>query len=260
VKQRGAALPWLVFTDLDGTLLDHDSYDWSPARPALDRLHNAGVPVIAVTSKTLAELAPLAAPLGLDAWRIAENGAVIAAPEGPPRLTPPGHAGIRDFLAACRREHGWRFQGFTDLSVAEVAAATGLSSAAAALAKQRLASEPIRWLDSPATLQAFRDLARRHGLTTLEGGRFLHVLGDTDKGRALRTVARAIGGRRRTIALGDSANDHAMLAAADQPIIVRRKDGSHLPLEQHPAAVLTRAPGPTGWNQALLELLDREGD
>jgi hypothetical protein len=51
-----------------------------------------------------------------------------------------------------------------------------------------------------------------------------------------------------------------MLAAADQAIIVRRKDGSHLPLDQHPGAMVTREPGPAGWNQAVLDLLDREGD
>ena len=49
-------IPLLVFTDLDGTLLDHDSYSFEPARPALARLRSAGVPVIPTTSKTLAEV------------------------------------------------------------------------------------------------------------------------------------------------------------------------------------------------------------
>lgn len=37
-QTAGSGPPLLVFTDLDGTLLDHESYDWSPARPALNRL------------------------------------------------------------------------------------------------------------------------------------------------------------------------------------------------------------------------------
>jgi ribonucleotide monophosphatase NagD (HAD superfamily) len=45
----------LVFTDLDGTLLDHDTYDWTPARDALDRLTRAGIPVVFTSSKTAAE-------------------------------------------------------------------------------------------------------------------------------------------------------------------------------------------------------------
>lgn len=35
---------YLVFTDLDGTLLDHDTYSWEAARPALDRLKRQQVP------------------------------------------------------------------------------------------------------------------------------------------------------------------------------------------------------------------------
>ena len=57
----------LIFTDLDGTLLDHESYDWSPAAPALARARAAGVPVIPATSKTRAELAPLMAALAMSA-------------------------------------------------------------------------------------------------------------------------------------------------------------------------------------------------
>lgn len=54
-----ALQPRLVVTDLDGSLLDHHSYDFSPAAPWLARLKQMGVPVIPVTSKTRAELIPL---------------------------------------------------------------------------------------------------------------------------------------------------------------------------------------------------------
>lgn len=36
--------PLLVFSDLDGTLLDSHSYDWQPAAPWLSRLHEANIP------------------------------------------------------------------------------------------------------------------------------------------------------------------------------------------------------------------------
>ena len=44
--------PLLVFTDLDGTLLDHHSYSHAAALPGLERLRGLEVPVIPVTSKT----------------------------------------------------------------------------------------------------------------------------------------------------------------------------------------------------------------
>lgn len=48
--------PLLVFSDLDGTLLDSHSYDWQPAAPWLSRLREANVPVILCSSKTSAEM------------------------------------------------------------------------------------------------------------------------------------------------------------------------------------------------------------
>ena len=43
---------WLVFTDLDGTLLDED-YGWEAARPAVEALRAASIPIILNSSKLL---------------------------------------------------------------------------------------------------------------------------------------------------------------------------------------------------------------
>ena len=75
-------LPLLVFTDLDGTLLDHDDYGFAPALPALERLRAAAVPLIPTTSKTLAETARLSRALGNGHPCIVENGSAICVPEG----------------------------------------------------------------------------------------------------------------------------------------------------------------------------------
>ena len=50
----------LIFTDLDGTLLDHDTYSAEPAASLIRTLHEQSVAdVIPVTSKTQMELAAL---------------------------------------------------------------------------------------------------------------------------------------------------------------------------------------------------------
>ena len=46
----------IVFTDLDGTLLDHDDYSFEAARPALAKLETLNIPVILTTSKTATEV------------------------------------------------------------------------------------------------------------------------------------------------------------------------------------------------------------
>jgi mannosyl-3-phosphoglycerate phosphatase len=57
----------LVFTDLDGTLLDHHTYGWKEAVAALEHCRKNGVPVILVSSKTRAEMDVLRRELNLSA-------------------------------------------------------------------------------------------------------------------------------------------------------------------------------------------------
>ena len=47
---------YLIFTDLDGTLLDHFSYSHAPADQLIPVLQHAGIPIIINTSKTFAEV------------------------------------------------------------------------------------------------------------------------------------------------------------------------------------------------------------
>jgi len=268
-------VPLMVYTDLDGTLLDHDSYSFAPARPALERLAGLGVPVIPVSSKTLAELAELNRTLGLQGPCIAENGGLIAIPRGYFALAPrwrsygdfelelmsPDYVEIARTLAEIRQQRGFDFAGFADLSAADVGALTGLETAEAERARQRLCSEPIVWRDSQPALDAFREELKLRDLALVKGGRFHHVLGcATDKATAIEKLAARYAGNGFTdftrIALGDSPNDVSMLRSADVAVIIRRKDGSHLDVRTDARRVLTRASGPRGWNEFFQHYLD----
>ncbi len=72
----------VVFSDLDGTLLDHDAYSWDAAKPALDRLAERDIPVVLASSKTAREVEILQEQMGLSGRpAIVENGAgVIGVP------------------------------------------------------------------------------------------------------------------------------------------------------------------------------------
>ena len=72
---------FLVFSDLDGTLLDHNTYGWKEAVPALELCRTRGVPVILASSKTRAEMDVLRRRLSLSAPFISENGGGIFFPE-----------------------------------------------------------------------------------------------------------------------------------------------------------------------------------
>ncbi|MEN8165921.1 MAG: HAD-IIB family hydrolase [Pseudomonadota bacterium] len=254
---------WLIFTDLDGTLLDHDSYDFTPALPAMERLKNNSIPIIPVSSKTLAELEAYIAELGLNGPVIAENGMVIRFPDQKPEITPPDYQSIRELCLDWRRDPDFRFTGFADMTLMELVEATGLSRKSAQLAMQRLASEPILWQGDDEAFARFKERVHYAGLRLLQGGRFLHLLGEMDKGRALTRVVDWYRSKGRhkivTLALGDSGNDIDMLLSVDIPVIIRKKDGTHLDLPRREETIISDLPGPAGWNQAINRLLNAYG-
>jgi mannosyl-3-phosphoglycerate phosphatase len=265
----------LVVTDLDGTLLDHDTYAHVAAREALDALRDRAIPLVLATSKTRAEVDALASRLPQGIASIVENGGAVLVPAGsfthpPARSRRDGDVYVielgvtRDALVrhldAIASETGVRLSGFASMPVARVAELTGLPPAAAALACERQYDEPFL-IEDTAALPRVAEAARRRGLQVTQGGRFLHLLGaDTGKGRALRALlaAHAAEGRHfTTVGLGDAANDRSMLAAVDRPVIVPRHDGT---IDPELAAALPRSeraplPGPTGWNAAVLTIL-----
>lgn len=256
---------WLVFTDLDGTLLDHHDYSFDAALPALQQLKAANVPVILNSSKTAAEIAVLAEQLQLDTPRIAENGSVIAYADGCFQPMGSDYGFICSVLQRLRVDKGYRFTGFHDWSAAEIAEVTGLSVVAAERAGNRQASEPLLWEDAEDKLTAFRDDLAAEGLSLKRGGRFWHVMGNTDKVRAMKTVVAAyqqhVAEPLTVIALGDGPNDRDMLAASDIAVVVHNPDGVRVEWDASQAKpsqqlIRTTLPGSAGWNQAMLQLIN----
>lgn len=251
-------LPLLVFSDLDGTLLDHDSYDYTPALPALAALHRVGAGVVLATSKTAAEVAPLRATLGLTDWpAIVENGAGVLDAGAKATGDDSDYRRIRAILATLPAG----FQGFGDVTAQDVADITGLSLPAARAAQQRWFSEPGLWKGDAATLDAFMTAAQAAGLHARQGGRFLTLsMGGTKADRMGALIARYA--PRTTIALGDAPNDAEMLETADFGVIVANPHAPPLPPLRGEGAgriIRTTAPGPHGWSQAIFALLHRLG-
>ena len=72
----------VIFTDLDGTLLDAHTYSFEPARDALGSLRKHGIPVVICSSKTRAEIAVWRRRLGNTHPFIVENGGAVYIPTG----------------------------------------------------------------------------------------------------------------------------------------------------------------------------------
>jgi mannosyl-3-phosphoglycerate phosphatase len=147
------------------------------------------------------------------------------------------------------------------MSTEEVEALTGLSGTEAEAAKNREFGEAFV-LDDPDLDEAeLKREVRALGLRVTRGGRFWHLLGENDKGRAVRILSelyRKANPGVVTGAVGDAPNDIAMLAAVDRPFLVARPDGTYHDVD---VAGLIRVPlpGPAGFNRAALCFLGETG-
>lgn len=265
----------LVFTDLDGTLLDSRTYSFKPARPALRLLRERGIPLIICTSKPRAEVEPLRETLQISDPFIVENGGAVFFPAG--RL-PAGYSGAKKVqgyeiiemgtsydrilavFSELKRRFPGRLRGFSDMDVEEVARLSGLSREDAARAKEREYDEPFVLADPAADLEAIRGIAASAGLT-IARARFFHLTGPNDKGKAVRLVkdvyTQADGVAPRTIGLGDSPNDLPLLENVDFPVLVQKPGGGYEPAVRLPNLIFASAEGPVGWNEAVCELVER---
>ena len=268
------ALPLLLFTDLDGTLLDHYDYSWSAASEALAALKVHRVPIIFNTSKTLEESLGVWRKLELGSPIVFENGAGIALPvkewsepdvdwsredEFWVKSCAVSYRDVRAALLCLRRDAEFRFTGFGDMDVDQVQKLTGLGRLDASSALRRRYCEPLIWRDTEERFDEFTVALQTLGLTHTQGGRFLHVMGPANKGSATRWLADCYKPKPQLVALGDGQNDLPMLSQADVGVLVRSPahDLPHFPVAQQPPCFrVSDEYGPRGWNSAVLAILE----
>lgn len=245
----------IVFSDLDGALLDHDGYSFAAAKPALAALAEQGIPVVATSSKTLAELEVLVPEMGLSAAAIGENGAVMKFADGTidRAVSRADIAAAVNTLSAPLRD---AMQCFCDLQIDEIAALTGLDHSSAQRAAMREASEPFLWHGNMAGLAALGDILAAHDLQLTQGGRFFHIVPPRDKAAAMQTMLARFDAPPQSWALGDGPNDVAMLLAADCGALIanRHLDTQSLLPGDH-RLYLSGREGAAGWCDAIAVFL-----
>lgn len=253
----------LIFSDLDGSLLDIHTYEWQPAMPWLDRLLDNQVPVILCSSKTAAEMLDLQLDLGLEGLPfIAENGAVIQPDvrwdKVQRQIRGMTHRDIRPRIEQIRLQTGYKFTTFDDVDEHVISEWTGLTRYRSALARKHEASVTLIWRDTDEKLVQFEEELANVGLKCLQGARFWHVL-DARCGKDV-AVNWLIEQYREleeieptTLGLGDGPNDAPLLDSVDFAVVIKGINRQGITLrDDNPARVYhTRQPGPAGWQEGL---------
>jgi len=194
---------WLVFSDLDGTLLDGQSYSFATAIPALQHLAENRVPVVLCTSKTSTEVALICKQMKLEHPFIVENGSAVYIPKNyfhqlsdewnskddcHVRVLGKTYSEIRSFFEKLKNYFNIPARGFQDMKENELLELTGLKREELVYAQNREYSEPFILTESFRFGQEIFEYVQKQGFRLLKGNRFYHLLGDTDKGKAVNFV------------------------------------------------------------------------
>jgi mannosyl-3-phosphoglycerate phosphatase len=146
------------------------------------------------------------------------------------------------------------------MDVEEVVELTGLPEMEARLALKRYHSEPflLEEGDPGAVLREIEGM----GLRWTSGGRFYHILGQNDKGKAVHLLSEIYKDNAKdvhwvTIGVGDSLNDLPMLEAVDKAVLLKGPQGT---LDQEVirlgrSDMLYGEGGPRGWAEVLTKLI-----
>lgn len=260
----------IIFTDLDGTLLDHTDYNTSNVSELLQQLQSAHIPVVFNTSKTFCEVVEIKNELNIQQPFIVENGAAVFIPQSYFELKPIGCKEVGGYwcyalasplssllsdLDTLDAQYKAHYKLFSELSSEQISELTGLNNAQARRAQTRDYSDPLYWYGSDELLNTFVSDVTTLGYDIKIGGRFIHIAKNTDKSAAQQWLVKQFTQHFRkpltVIALGDSDNDKQMLEHADIAIIINNPSSKKPVKLSHNKARYSQSPAPQGWIEEI---------
>lgn len=264
---------YIIFTDLDGTLLDFETYSFEKAGEVLRYIREQKTPLIVVTSKTAAEVQQIIKDIDICHPFVVENGGGVLFPETYPgnfprtQLTdgyyvvPFTQPSIKplDVLDSISNKIGIRLHGFSHLTVEDVVSLTGLSIEEARKSKQRYFSEPFIIPPHESDLDEIIELSHNYNYKIVVGGRFAHLIPeDSGKGNAVKFLVRFYqklfpGVSITSIGLGDSPNDYGFLSITDISILIRNQ--GQIPELAKKEWIKSRKNGVDGWAEEVKKII-----
>ena len=259
-RDRNIPFHKVVFTDIDGTLVDINTAEYGKETDKLIRLiKERNIPLILTSAKTRLEQNKIREDLGLSDPFIVENGGAIVIPKGyfpdyalrdikyPLRETQETKNEARDVnheivvelgkpadyirakLSDIRKKYSINFRGVADISVEKLSNLALISRDQAKRMAQRNYGETILQIQSE-DIARFIKYVQEDGMKVIHGGRFFDVTVGTDKGIAVGILKKLFKDKFHNnvtfFGIGDSTNDIPMLNLMDIPILVQRQDST----------------------------------
>ena len=266
----------VIITDLDGTLLDPQTYSYESSLRTLRKLQALNIPIVLCSSKTCSEMEPLWHELNLrDPFIVENGGAIFFLPDYFPFAVENAKVRgkfhvlelgqridvLRPALMEASQSQHVPIRSFGDMSIQEISQLTGLSRKHAQAASEREYDEPfiVRQINYGRLFTALRT----KGFKITQGDRFFHFSRGSDKGKATRKLMelyQRVNSSVRSVGLGDAGLDLPMLREVNTPILIRKPDRSwDSTITQNLTGIKkTLKIGPEGWSEAVEEILKTE--
>ena len=255
---------YLIITDIDGTLMDHN-YDYSPALEVIEFLKKNNIPVVPCTSKTASEVRKLRRDIGLIDPYIVENGGAIYGNNKNGDeweiILGRSYDELRIILDNLSTKIDYKLIALNDLSNQSIYELTGLDDKSIEMALDRHWSVPF--LNPPENLQKLIDnYSYEMDISIYKGNRMSHLLAKgSNKGIAIRKLINYMqfdSVDLKVIGLGDSPNDIPLLEAVDIPVVIPGLDGPNQAFYKsinEGKYILADYPNAFGWSQSIKNII-----
>jgi len=256
----------IIFTDLDGTMLDYKTYSYEKSLKAIKLLKKDDIPLIFCSSKTKAEIEHYRKKLNNNHPFISENGAAIFIPkhyfnskfkynkENKSYYIIEFGANIKKLNSVLNKiKKEIKLKSFIDMSAKEIANDSGLLLRLAKLAKKRDYDIPFKLIENNNEKKLTK-LIKKNELNYTKGGRYYHIIGNNNKGKATKTLINIYKKEFKkivTYGFGNSKNDLEMLNAVDNGYIIKSFNNKYASNKYKKA----QGVGPKGFNNEILKLL-----
>jgi mannosyl-3-phosphoglycerate phosphatase len=264
----------IIFTDLDGTLIDHFDYSYKPVKQLLKKIKS---PIVFCTSKTKAETEYFQKKLKIKHPFIVENGAAIYIPKKYFNFNFKYNRKTRKYFVIelgtkieklnkvlkkikvqGNKSYGIpKIKSFLDMSIEELMIETNLTRNLARRAQKREYDIPFKIMHhKKQDTFIIKEKIKEAGYKFTKGGRFAHITGNNDKGKAVRVLLNLYKKQFKdinSIALGDSENDFPMLKMVDRGYLVQKPDRTYASNK----FIKAKGIGPEGWKNIITKYLNK---
>ena len=258
----------IIFTDLDGSLLDRDSFKFDQIKNYLKNLIDDGIIIIPNTSKTEKETKEFINELGSEVPFISENGSSIHGlnlinTNFPNKivLSRDKQELIKIFNSKIPKELQDKCKFVSNMNSKQQSDIFGLKDNKLKNALDRKYTIPFLFEGNKIEKNRLFKILRSSSLTMQEGGRVINLGDNTNKLKSMNQVIKIykkLENKIKVIAVGDNFNDLDMLRNCDLPCLVFndqfKQDQIYID-----NLIVSDKPSPEGWADVIKSALVKIG-